>query len=342
MRRINVLHNATRVQTNFTTKAQKTKSFLFFFVAFVPLWCKKIFAGLIVFLKPYDRIRNSSILLFPLFIVFLFTACGKPEQQTEPAVARVGAEVLTVADIVNDIGGPLRHRFAKNELEDYVVRWIDSQILYEEAKKRQLDQSEAVRRELRRLERELVVNALLDQELNKTFAVTEAEIEKYYNDKRPTFTRNADEVHVQHLKVGNKKTADSLTAALRLGGDFAKAARRFANSDSAEVDLYLTEEETPDAVVSSVFTIMTGAVSRPIQLDNGYHIFKMIEKFSAGSQKPLAHAREEITAKIQSEKRQERYRQLLAELKNTIVAEKNFQLLDTIPVDSLASGGQPE
>jgi parvulin-like peptidyl-prolyl isomerase len=280
-------------------------------------------------------------LLFSLFSVFLLIGCGKLEQQTEPAVARVGSEILTVADIVNDLGGPLRHRAARNELEDYVVRWIDSQILYEEAKKRQLHQSEAVQRELRRLERELVVNALLDQELNKTFAVTEAEIEKYYNENRQMFTRNADEVHVQHLKVGNKKTADSLTAALRLGGNFAEVAHRLADSDSAEIDLYLTAEETPDAVVSSVFTIMTGAVSRPVQLDNGFHIFKMIEKFSAGSQKPLAQAREEIMAKIQSEKRQERYRQLLAELKNSIVAEKNFQLLDQIPLDSLAAG-QPE
>jgi len=283
--------------------------------------------------RPYP-----SFLLFSLFI--LFASCGEPEQQTEPAVARVGAETLTLSDIRNDMAG---HRFTRNELEDYVVRWIDSQILYQEAKKRQLDQSETVQREMRRLERELTVNALLDQELNKTFAVTEAEIEKYYNDNRQTFTRNADEVHVQHLKIGNKKTADSLTAALRLGGDFAKAARRFAGSDSAAIDLYLTDEETPDAVVSSVFTIMTGAVSRPIQLDNGYHIFKMIEKFSAGSQKPPAHAREEIIAKLQSEKRQERYRQLLAELKGNVVAEKpNFQLLDQISLDSLAAGEQQE
>jgi parvulin-like peptidyl-prolyl isomerase len=287
-------------------------------------------------------VQRNAILLFSLFMLFLISGCEKPEEQTEPAVARVGSEVLTIADVVNDISGPLRHRVAKNELEDYVVRWIDSQILYQEAKKRQLHQGEVVRRELRRLERELVVNALLDQELNKTFAVTEAEIEKYYNENRQTFTRHADEVHVQHIKVGNKKTADSLTAALRLGGNFAGAARRFAANDSTEFDLYLTEEETPDAVVSSVFTIMSGAVSRPIQLDDGYHIFKMIEKFSAGSQKPLAHAREEITVKIQSEKRQERYRQLLAELKNSIVAEKNFQLLEQIPVDSLALGMPPE
>lgn len=293
-------------------------------------------------MRRINVLHKNAIVLFFSFSVLNFVGCGKPEPQAEPAVARVGTEALTVADIVNDVAGPARQRFSRNELEDYVVRWIDAQILFQEAKKRRLDQSETVKRELRRLERELAINALLDQELNKTFAVTDAEIEKYYNDNRPTFTRSVDEVHVQHLKVGNKKTADSLTTALRQGGDFVKAARRFAGSDSAVIDLYLTDDETPDAVVNSVFTITPGAVSRPIQLDDGYHVFKMIEKFSAGSPKPLAQAREEITVKLQSEKRQERYRQLLAELKNTISAERNFQLLDQIPLDSLAAGVQQE
>jgi len=283
--------------------------------------------------RDYSR---ASFLLFYLFIFFLIVACQKSEPKPEgEAVARVGLEVLTIADIAHDVPAELRHQIGKNELQDYVVRWIDSQILYQEAKKRRLDQNEEVRHELRRLERELTVNALLDQELKKSFAITEAEIERYYHDHRQAFTRDAAEVHLQFIKVGNKKPADSLTTALRQGGDFLQVARQFAGGDSAGVDLFLTEEETPPAVASAVFTMMIGAISRPLQLDNGFHVFKMIEKFEAGSQKPLAQMRDEIVAKIQSEKRQERYKQMLAELKNNTVVEKNFELLDQVPADSL-------
>jgi parvulin-like peptidyl-prolyl isomerase len=287
-----------------------------------------------------NKVRKNKKILAAVLICFHFAACEKPQPQSEPAVARVGAEALTVSDILNDIPGEFRHRLNKNELQDYAVRWIDSQILYQEAQKRQLHQSNYVRREMRRLERELVVNALLDQELNKTFAAAEPEIEKYYNDNRQTFIRNVNEVHVQHLKVNNKKTADSLVAALRQGGDFLRAARQYAGKDSLEADLYLTEAETPPAVASAVFTIMTGAISRPIELDNGFHIFKMVEKFPAGSQRALALVRGEISAKIQSEKRQERYRQLLAQLKNSAAVEKNFSLLDHVTVDSFATAAK--
>ncbi|GEM_PF-1934716 len=294
--------------------------------------------------------KNKEILsagLAAVLICFHFAACEKPQPQAEPAVARVGSETLTVSDILNDIPSEFRHRLNKNELQDYAVRWIDSQILYQEGQKRRLDQTAYVRREMRRLERELVVNALLDQELNKTFAAAEPEIEKYYNDNRQTFIRNVSEVRVQHLKVNNKKTADSLVAALRQGGDFLRAARQYAGNssppgssppgDSLEADLYLTEAETPPAVASAVFTIMTGAISRPLELDNGFHIFKMVEKFPAGSQRALALVRDEIAAKIQSEKRQERFRQLLAQLKNSAAVEKNFSLLEHVAVDSFST-----
>jgi parvulin-like peptidyl-prolyl isomerase len=280
-------------------------------------------------------LRLKFLLSYWQFFFFIFLACAKPEQQkTEGVVARVGSEVLTVADLAQDIPDQIRQHISKAELQDYVVRWIDSQTLYQEAKKRQLDQSESVRRELRRLERELVVNALLEQELNKSFAISDQEIEKYYQDNRQAFTRDINEVHVQHIKVGNKKSADSLTAALRSGGDFLQAARYF-DADSADFDLYLTEAETPPAVVSGVFTIMTGAVSRPVALDNGFHIFKMIEKFEIGSLRKLPLVRQEIIAKIQSEKRQERYRQLLAALKNNTPVERNFHLLESASFDSL-------
>ncbi|MDZ7291014.1 MAG: peptidyl-prolyl cis-trans isomerase [candidate division KSB1 bacterium] len=273
----------------------------------------------------------SCLLLFSLLF-----ACKKKQAEPE-IIVRVGTETLTVADLANEIPSQLRPNLTRSELQDYVVRWIDSQILYQEAKRRQLDQNHEVRRELRRLERELVVNTLLDQELNKPFGVSDQEINRYYAENRQSFVRNAREVHVWYVKVLKKETADSLVTALRKDGDFSRVARRYAPHDSSEWDLYLTEEETPPEIVNMVFTIMPGAISRPIQFYDGFHIFKMIEKFEPGSLRSLAQVRNEIIAKIQTEKRQERYKQLLAELKSNTVIEKNFHLLETLSVDSLVS-----
>ncbi len=276
---------------------------------------------------------RTFFLSFHLF-VFLFVACQR-QQNPQDVVVRVGSEALTLADIANEIPLQLRGRITKSELQEYVMRWTDSQILFQEAQRRKLDQSESVRRELHRLERELVVNILLEQELNKPFPLSEDEIERYYNDNRQNFVRGAKEVHVWYLKVATKVRADSLFAALREGVDFSQVARQYAAGDSAGWELHLTEEETAPAIASAVFTMMPGAVSRPIQLEDGFHIFKMIEKYDTGSLRPLASVRDKIVARIQSEKRQERYKQLLAEFKNTVVVEKNLFLLDSLSMDAI-------
>jgi parvulin-like peptidyl-prolyl isomerase len=277
--------------------------------------------------------RRTFLLSFHLFVFFFF-ACQR-QQSPQEVVVRVDSEALTVMDIANEIPLQFRGRITKRELQDYVTRWTDSQILFQEAKRRRLDQSESVRRELRRLERELVVNMLLEQELNKPFPLSEDEIEKYYDDNRPNFVRSTKEVRVWYLKVGKKERADSLVAALREGVDFLQMARRYAAGDSADWDLYLTEEETAPAIASAVFTMTPGAVSRPIQLEDGFHIFKMIEKYEIGSLRPLASVRDQIVARIQSEKRQERYKQLLAEFKNTAVIEKNLFVLDSLSMEAI-------
>jgi parvulin-like peptidyl-prolyl isomerase len=277
--------------------------------------------------------RRTCFLSFPLFVFFFF-ACQR-QQNPQEIVVRVGSEALTVLDIATEIPLQLRGRITKSELQDYVSRWTDSQILFQEAKRRQLDQNESVRRELRRLERELVVNILLEQELNKAFPVSDDEIENYYNNNRQNFVRSKKEVHVWYIKVQKKGTADSLVAVLREDADFAQVARRYATGDSAEWDLYMTEEETAPMIANAVFTMTPGAVSRPIEFEDGFHIFRMIEKHDVGSLRPRSSVRDEILARIQSEKRQERYKQLLAELKNTAVIEKNLFVLDSLSMDAI-------
>lgn len=268
-----------------------------------------------------------------LALVILF-AC-KAQQNEREVVVRVGSETLTLTDIASDVPKQIRHRITKEELQDYVARWINSQLLYQEAKRRDLDQDAQVRREIHRLERELVVNALLDQELEKPISVSETEIQNYYDANRANFTRHANEIHVWYINASNKNTADSLYTALRRGADFAQVAQHFAEGDSAGWDLYLTEQETAPAIANQIFGMSVGSISRPIQLDDGFHIFRIIEKLPAGVLRPLEQVRDEIEAKIQTEKRHERYKQLLAELKTNFAVETNFQMLESLPVDSI-------
>lgn len=266
-------------------------------------------------------------------------ACGNdaPQVQEEDVVARVGEAVLTLDDLAAEIPEGLRERITKEDLQSYISRWINSQILFQEAKRRGLDREINVARELERVERELVVNALLEQEIyaNKGRA-PEGELQKYYDDNRESFRRNEIEARVYHINMNSKSAADSLYRILRSGENFAKVAQELAaqSEDADSWDLTLTTSEVPEAM-HSVFRLRAGAVSQPIELDDGFHIFQVVETYPSGTLRALETVREEISNRLELLGRDERYRSLLANLRSAAKVETKLEKLEAMPMDSL-------
>jgi len=279
-------------------------------------------------------------LLAALSVLQLITfACSNdtPQVKEEDVVARVGEAVLTLDELAAEIPEGIRGKIGKEDLQDYISRWINSQILYQEAKKRGLDREIDIARELERVERELVVNALLEKEIyaDKS-AAPESELQKYYEENRESFRRNENEARVYHINLSTKQAADSLYRILRSGQDFAKVAQELAaqSEDPNSWDLTLTTSEVPEAM-HSVFKLRAGAVSNPIELDDGFHLFQVVEAYSSGTLRDLNAVREEISNRLQVSNRDERYRNLLAELRGATKVETKLEKLESMPMDSL-------
>lgn len=274
-----------------------------------------------------------SVLLLVLF------ACSNdaPQVNEDDVVARVGEAVLTLDDLAAEIPAGIRGKITKQDLQDYISRWINSQILYQEAKRRGVDREIDLARELERVERELVVNALLEKEIYADKSqVPESELQKYYDDNRESFRRNENEARVYHINMSSKAAADSLYRILRNGENFAKVAQEIAakSEDANSWDLTLTTAEVPEAM-HSVFRLRAGAVSQPIELDDGFHIFQVVEAYSSGTLRELNAVRTEISNRLQVNNRDERYRNLLAELRGATKVETKLEKLESMPMDSL-------
>lgn len=272
-------------------------------------------------------------------LLLALCACGNnaPQVKEEDVVARVGEAVLTLDDLASEIPEGIRDRITKQDLQDYISRWINSQIFYQEAKRRGLDREVNIARELERVERELIVNALLEKEIyaNKG-QVPEGELQKYYDDNRESFRRNEIEARVYHINMNSKAAADSLYRILRSGGNFAGVAQELAaqSEDANSWDLTLATSEVPEAM-HSVFRLRAGTVSAPIELDDGFHIFQVVETYPSGTLRELNTVREEISNRLELTGRDERYRSLLANLRGAAKVETNLQRLESMPMDSL-------
>jgi len=272
-------------------------------------------------------------------LLFVLSACGNDAPQVNEAdvVARVGEAVLTLDDLAAEIPEGIRGKITKEDLQDYISRWINSQILYQEAKRRGIDHEIDLARELERVERELVVNALLEKEIYADKSqVPEGELQKYYEANRESFRRSENEARVYHINMSTKAAADSLYRILRSGQDFAKVAQELAaqSEDPDSWDLTLGISEVPEAM-HSVFRLRAGTVSAPIELDDGFHLFQVVEAYASGTLREVNMVRNEIANRLQASNRDERYRSLLAELRGATKVETKLEQLESMPMDSL-------
>jgi len=291
--------------------------------------------------------RYASQYFFPLAVVggimIANLACQQSDVEQQ-VIVRVGDEKLTLDELLYEIPPGMRSQITREDVQDFLTRWINSQILYQEAKRRQLDSQLDIQRELRKLEVDLIANALLDQELDKPLSISDEEIQRYYETNRNSFQRTSLEIQVMHAQFADAGRADSLCKSVIGGADFIESAKKFSDdgSDTTEWETYLSEDETSPEVGAQIFRLPVGTISRPVQSDLGYHVFRIMNRFPKDTVRELAQVRPQIIAKLEVEKRQSRYRQLLSDLKSNTIVETNLSILDNVSLDSLFTSGMPK
>jgi peptidylprolyl isomerase len=101
------------------------------------------------------------------------------------------------------------------------------------------------------------------------------------------------------------------------GADFAAVARersevRTSAENGGEIG-WMTEAQLVPGIRSTVTGLSKGAVSKPVRLDEGWHLLKLLDSRPA-SRQPLAEARPALVAQLRAEWAQTNRRAYLAKL----------------------------
>lgn len=131
--------------------------------------------------------KKSQIFWSGVIVIafFLILSCAKKEERTRSGeyIAKVGNAVITRDDI-EAIPESVRHIYmAPQGLE----RFIDEQILYQEALKKGLDRDEGYLRMVEYLKRKALIERLLDKEIAQKIKITDREVVDYYNKNKEEF-----------------------------------------------------------------------------------------------------------------------------------------------------------
>ncbi len=178
------------------------------------------------------------------------------------------------------------------------------------------------------------VAKLINREVRSRIAITDEEVELYYQNNTDRFKQSPPTILLNHilLKIGEdapdsevqavKNRATQLFQELRAGADFAELAKQYSEDASSEVGGRLGKFKQGDlaAPFDIAFRMNAGDMSDPVRSELGFHIIYVQEK-TGGQQATYQNVKPVIRQKLFEEKSNELYQKWVAELKEHAYVE---------------------
>lgn len=177
---------------------------------------------------------------------------------------------------------------------------------------------------------------------DKTTAVSDEEIQKYYDEHKSEFYKN--EVKASHILISTldkdgkplseakkkeaKKKAEEVLKKAKAGEDFAALAKEYSDDPGSAAnggDLgYFGKGVMVKPFEEAAFSLKPGEISGIVESDYGYHIIKVFDKVD--EQQPLSEVKDTIKTTLLNEK----YTQYVEKLTKEAKVEKNEEIIKKI------------
>jgi peptidyl-prolyl cis-trans isomerase C len=253
---------------------------------------------------------------FFICLAVLFTfRCGTKIEQSD-IIAKVGNAVLTKQELQSLM---VNQGYSVEEERTFVDRWIHRELLYQEALRQHIQQSDDLQKELVRIEKELMINKLLERTYKEKIHLSEEEIRSYYDQNVTAFRVIKDDVRIQHILLKTRSDANLALQEITAGNSFESVAKSRSIDEFAEQGGemgYVCREDVIPEIQRQAFRLSDNQVSPIIQSEFGYHIIKVLDHRSAGDLRPLAEVRPEIMQRLRVIKEGQVYYDLLYQLQN--------------------------
>jgi parvulin-like peptidyl-prolyl isomerase len=260
----------------------------------------------------------------------MLSGCKKePEKAT--VLAQVGNSTLTLEELRESFPAEFEQLIRREQYLDFIKRWMDDEVVYQQALKANLEKDSLVGRKLEKLRRKLLIEEFLAREnATEMFEPDEMAMNQYYEMHKEEFRRKVPEVKFAQMRVQTNKQAMDLRAKAARTDFLAVAA---ANSMDPVPEAYSSipfkkQTEFPPCLSQDIAATGIGAVTYPIACPDGFYLVKVIERQDAGSLVPFGEAKEEISGILIMERKDKLMDGKISKFKEGISVSYN---LDQIP-----------
>lgn len=228
----------------------------------------------------------------------------------------------------------------QNKLQ-FLQSMLAEEALYREALARQVDADPQVKELLRDTNRRLLAQRLLEKELADKVAVSESDMQTYYQANKGGYMTEK-QVKISHILAAEEQQAREVIERLNKGEDFAALAKEVSldvatKEAGGEIAAAVTEGRPipgigkNDELIIQIFSGEAGKVlAEPVKTEKGWEVVLVREQI-APRQKTFEEVSQEIRSSLTSQKRQEAQQRLIEPLmdKYNIILHRDAILKET-------------
>ncbi len=156
--------------------------------------------------------------------------------------------------------------------------------------------------------------------------VSEADAKAYYLGHSVNYTQPQTRV-VRHILVKNKKTADELYTQLKKGADFATLAKKFSQDPGSKSQggrLTISRGQTVPEFDRTAFELKTGALSKPVKTQFGWHIIQALKPATPRKATPFPKVKEAIRQQLLQQKKSDALKRWLDGVKAEYASKTKY------------------
>jgi parvulin-like peptidyl-prolyl isomerase len=255
------------------------------------------------------------------------TSCQRTPQPVSPVIAKVGNEVLTMAEINRMTPPNLTAAARKNFQLHYVDNWIKRKVLVQYALEQKITYDSLITQRVENYKEELLIEKLKDLLLTSSIPVSESEIKEYYDKHREEFKIQEDEVHLILLRLESRnigieddiKNEKSLLKVIE---------KNFLNKpipDQLEQngDLgYVPISRLKKPILRAIRRTPIGRISRRIQTRDGIYYIQVLDYKKRGTYRDLVQVKEQIRTRLLFTKLSEKLEEIEKNMWSKLAVDK--------------------
>ncbi|MDR2579044.1 MAG: peptidyl-prolyl cis-trans isomerase [Chitinispirillales bacterium] len=270
--------------------------------------------------------------------VLLAVECPREEVPKKPAgtvIARVGNSVLTLEELQASIPNEYSYVITRDQNIQYVRQWMNTELLYNEALRLNVDQEPEIKARLEKMKKDLLSAEIISRSAARGGTeISEQAIREFYESNRDQFVREYNVARYDEIVVDDLNLAWEIRRTATH-----EAFRNLAQTHSrtpvmGESTPYIPLDAIPPIIRNAVLAAAIPSITGPYRAEDGFYIIRLVGRFDKGTIASLDEVRDEIMARLSTMTLKGQTERLISDIRSRSDVEFNTELVPGIDVDA--------